>query len=203
MENLHSEITRLEFELNTILQGSAKTIKIEKEIEIYQKYLFDLLEREKENNNEHKKLEEQKYQYRFWKEGFKAIRQILFENVIKLLNLYVSKYSNELNFNFQLKFFPVIEEKKIEILLKINSQDGETTFENCSSGEKRRIILICNWALIDLFSLFNNIIVPDFVIYDETFTGLDAIGKAEVYKILNTNIQNRKQIFIFDHDPIV
>ena len=200
-DHFSSIITSTTFELDNIKQGSIESIKLREKIHSTKEELARLKTQYDGNKSEIHAIQLHKSNFDFWKKGFKLVRQFLIEDVIKLLNSYIKYYLNNLNLDWDVYFTPIIEDKKAELVLEVVGPLGKTTFENCSSGERRRISLICNWAMAELFKAVGGVIVPDFIIYDETFTGLDDSGKNDVYNILRMNIPNRKQVFVIDHDP--
>jgi exonuclease SbcC len=137
----------------------------------------------------------------FSKEGVKAY---VFARIINEINHYINDYLNQMfDANVSLKFD--IEsydsqgkaKQKMDTILTI---DGERKNINIlSGGERARLILATNFALSKIIAT-RCPSMPNFILMDECFTGLDNNGKLKVMEFLKKLSENKDFIYVIDHN---
>jgi Fe-S cluster assembly ATPase SufC len=119
----------------------------------------------------------------------KDIRGIILEDYLKMLQYEVDRISN--HFGMELRL--LVEKNEINIYL------DNKIFESLSSGEKVRVNLIIQNAMLNLYNISCNV-----KIFDEIFDGLDMRGIDSVYEFLSGFVdENRDCLILISHNPNV
>lgn len=82
--------------------------------------------------------------------------------------------------------------------IQVMNSTGGTTYQANSEGEKKRIDLAISLAIQDLVLSKSNM-STNFVVYDEVFDALDAIGSENVVDLLRERLNTVGSIFVITH----
>jgi DNA repair exonuclease SbcCD ATPase subunit len=80
--------------------------------------------------------------------------------------------------------------------------DFEESYAKRSGGERKRTELVMLFALNDLVTQRSRFI-PNFIILDEVFDGLDTEGLLSVQQLLQTLVERIPRVFIVTHSDII
>jgi DNA repair exonuclease SbcCD ATPase subunit len=184
------------------LLGTTYAEMIEKTISM----LDDLKVRIEGEQEEIDKLTSEKSRYEFWVNGYsnQGIKSVLLDSVTPFLNTQANHYLNVLaDSTIEVKFNTQTEtakgEKKDKFSVGVKNENGDDNYEGNSGGEKRRIDVAVNMALQDLVLSRSNKRL-DFIVYDEVFEGLDAIGSEKVIHLLQEKAKKCGTIFVITHN---
>jgi DNA repair exonuclease SbcCD ATPase subunit len=137
----------------------------------------------------------------FSKEGVKAF---VFAKIINEINFYVSEYLRYMfDSNISLKFDIQSTNSQGQIKQKIDTivwVRGERRNLNLlSGGERARLILATNFALARIISSRCGS-VPNFIVLDEAFVGIDTSGKSKIMTFLKKMSDTKDFVFVIDHN---
>lgn len=141
--------------------------------------------------------------YSIWKAGYgkEELQHEALLCTVEQFNKNIQKYSSRLSddcLDIRLSTEKIINGKKIRNLMDFDitdiSKERSLPFKEFSTGEKKRIEIICNFAFIDLDeNIFSEIFL------DELFDGLDAAGMGRVIKLLKQKTEEGRNICVITH----
>lgn len=144
--------------------------------------------------------------YNFWVNAFgnQGIKSILLDSVTPFLNRQANHYLTRLADNsIEIKFTTQTKLKSGEIrdkfAVEVINENGDDNYKGNSNGEKRRADLAVNMSLQDLVGSRSNKSI-DFIVYDEAFEGLDAIGCERLIGILEEKAKIYGTILVITHN---
>lgn len=144
--------------------------------------------------------------FNFWVNGFgnQGIKSLLLDSVTPYLNSRANHYLSQLTDNtIEVKFSTQAElksgEKRDKFSVGVTNLNGDSEYKGNSNGEKRRIDLGVNMALQDLVGSRSNKKI-DFIVYDEAFEGLDAIGCERLIGILEEKARLYGTVIVITHN---
>lgn len=83
--------------------------------------------------------------------------------------------------------------------IQVQNDSGANSYQQCSTGEKKRIDIAIAFAIQDLQNSKSNM-ATNIAIYDECFDGLDAIGAETVIELLKEKSKSVGSIFVITHN---
>ena len=83
--------------------------------------------------------------------------------------------------------------------IQVQNDSGANSYQQCSTGEKKRIDIAIAFAIQDLQNSKSNM-ATNIAIYDECFDGLDAIGSETVIELLKEKSKSVGSIFVITHN---
>lgn len=83
--------------------------------------------------------------------------------------------------------------------IQVQNGSGANSYQQCSTGEKKRIDIAIAFAIQDLQNSKSNM-ATNIAIYDECFDGLDAIGAETVIELLKEKSKSVGSIFVITHN---
>lgn len=83
--------------------------------------------------------------------------------------------------------------------IQVFNDAGASSYQSCSTGEKKRIDIAIAFAIQDLQNSKSNL-ATNIAIYDECFDGLDAIGAETVIELLKEKAKTVGSIFVITHN---
>lgn len=142
----------------------------------------------------------------FWVNAYgnQGIKSVLLDSVTPFLNTRANKYlsslagsSLEVIFNTQKTIKS--GEKRDKFSVDVINKNGGGKYKGNSGGEKRRVDVAVNMALQDLVGSRSNKRM-DFILYDEVFDSLDAIGCEAVIELLKEKANDFGTVFVITHN---
>lgn len=144
--------------------------------------------------------------YDFWITGFgnKGIKSVLLDSVTPFLNTRANHYLSKLTDSSILVKFDTQStlasgETREKFSVEITNANGDDEYKGNSNGEKRRIDIAINMALQDLVANRSNKSM-DFILYDEVFDGLDAVGCETVIELLQEKAKAFGTVMVITHN---
>ena len=83
--------------------------------------------------------------------------------------------------------------------IQVQNDSGANSYQQCSTGENKRIDIAIAFAIQDLQNSKSNM-ATNIAIYDECFDGLDAIGAETVIELLKEKSKSVGSIFVITHN---
>ena len=143
-------------------------------------------------NDKAKEIAEAMGDYKYWVDGFPAIRRWMIESFLPSFEEQTNSYLNRMEVGMRVRFDTLKEKKskrgqfKEEFDLSIIDENNERRdLETYSGGESKRIGICVGFALRELtltkgYSNFN------FLLMDEVIDSLDETGIGEFFNLLNS-----------------
>lgn len=222
-DRTHSQIRLIERDISSI-DSDSKSSLLEGSISSTEKEITDLKEQvnpfiEKERNRKAQllitedRLEEiqEKISSRreilnaliYWKESFKKIQVLLFEESISslesILQDILSQYSSEISVGLSLDRETKSGSVKTEINIVISDREGSRSYEMYSGGERQKIRLSLALALSQLIQNIGDQSF-NFIAFDEPNSNLDHVGKDINFRFFEDLATQGKAVLVTDHD---
>lgn len=209
-QNLQSNLKWIEVSLE---KAEKELISAQDEKNPYQelheknKYSINLLSRSSMyKNDEVQEDKRQKSIFTFWEKGFKDIRLMVVEDVLKEFEVHINTNLNKLGLNGWGVSLAIDSETKsgtskkgFTVLVKSPFNNDLVPFECWSGGEGQRLRLAGTLALIDLINSKTGI-NSSIEFFDEPTQWLSDTGIDDLLYILKQRaLEKNKQIFIIDH----
>ncbi|WAB24982.1 exonuclease activity protein [Lysinibacillus phage vB_LfM_LysYB1] len=200
VDNLESSIEKLEAKKGTTYRPLIE--EKSKQLSVFEQKLED-------NKGQRGAIEKEISDLEFWVEGFgnSGIKSYLLDNVTHILNKKSNEYLSKLagstttiEFSTQTRLTSGELRDKFEVRI-LNAVGGESYTAN-STGEKRRIDLAISLALQHLVKSRSNGRL-NYLLYDEIFDGLDAVGCENAIQLLMEIQQEVESIHVITHNDIL
>lgn len=154
-------------------------------------------------------VQKQAAYYAFWEKGYGArgIKNYAFDEVIYKLDAMSADYVHQMsNGGFAVRFEPRRELAKggyeEKMALYVSTATSTRNYYTFSAGQRKRISLCVDLALNDLLGqMFQNPF--EWMVLDEVFDSLDALGKERFFKLLEGHLGNHRTVFVITHDESV
>lgn len=196
LEKARKELEKMQNEINPYEELHLKniySIKLLSRSSIYKQEDLDELKR-------------QKLITTFWEKGFKDIRLMVVEDVLKEFEIHINTNLNKLGLNGWGVSLAIDSETKsgtskkgFTVLVKSPFNNDLVPFECWSGGEGQRLRLAGTLALIDLINAKTGI-NSNIEFFDEPTQWLSDSGIDDLLYILKQRaLEKNKQIFIIDH----
>jgi len=202
-KNLESNIASKEKEKERALALKDKTYT-----DLIEKAIKEAEETKEFIQADEKALEELKEEaklYEFWVNSFsnKGIKSVLLDSVTPFLNTRANHYLSKLAPSIEVKFNTqktlANGEKRDQFSVEIKNRHGGGAYKGNSGGERRRIDLAVIMALQDLVASRSNKAI-DFILYDEAFEGMDALGCERLIEVLKDKAKSVGTIMVITHN---
>ena len=146
--------------------------------------------------------EETERYYKAWVDGFgqEAIQNYALKSVVEELNDQILKISEILTdglVDIKVLTEKVLGNKKVKNIFELKITDlikKKLPFKEWSKGQKKRIEIITNFALMNLE---DNVLREIFL--DEMFDGVDRTGISKILSLLNNEDNKGKRFIVFSH----
>ncbi len=143
--------------------------------------------------------------YLFWEKGFgpRGIKNFIFDELIFRLTDLTQTYLDEMTEGtIQIRFDPRKQKKAggfIETIgLEISSRGNPRDYFTWSASERKKVSLAVDLAMNQMLSeMFDS--PYEFMVFDETFDGLDSVGVELFCTTLKKQLKRTPQIFVVSH----
>ena len=191
-DNIKNQENKLSELTTAVNPYSDIVVKIKKKINVI-KSSIDLIQ-EKINL-----LNKELPYYQFWMTSFSnddsSLKVFVFDSVVPTLNMFVNEYLDILfNGTYRLEFDRFLREK----ITRKNLDGKPIELAGNSQGEEQRINIAINLAIFKLLQMLSNF-NSNVIFFDEAFdSGLDDVGAAKVYEVLQTMDVESKYVITFN-----
>ena len=134
----------------------------------------------------------------------KGVPSMALDLVVPFLNVHTNHYLAKLSgsilrVNMSTQTLNADKSLSDKFDIQVQNDSGANSYQQCSTGEKKRIDIAIAFAIQDLQNSKSNMAM-NMAIYDECFDGLDAIGAETVIELLKEKSKQVGSIFVITHN---